>query len=178
MATPYSWSFTSGAAGSCPCSLFRPTDTPAGTGTGGALEMGTRIRTDANGWITGVRFFKTAGDPGTHTGTLWSAASAQLATGTYTGESGSGWQTLSFAQPVQVTAGSSYVVSYFSSAGRYGYTTQYFTMDKVYGPLTGLATSATASNGVWRYGSGGVFPTGDGNSTNYWVDVVFTTTRP
>jgi methionine-rich copper-binding protein CopC len=178
MATPYSWSFTSGAAGSCPCSLFRPTDTPAGTGTGGALEMGTRIRTDANGWITGVRFFKTAGDPGTHTGTLWSAAGAQLATGTYTGESGSGWQTLSFAQPVQVTAGSSYVVSYFSSAGRYGYTTQYFTMDKVYGPLTGLATSATASNGVWRYGSGGVFPTGDGNSTNYWVDVVFTTTRP
>ncbi|TDQ05513.1 DUF4082 domain-containing protein [Labedaea rhizosphaerae] len=175
MGTPYTWSFTTGAVGACPCTLFRPTDTPAASAVDSAVELGTRIKPTQNGFITGVRFYKTLGDPGTHTGTLWSSSGTQLATGTFTGESGSGWQTLTFATPVAVTAGTTYLVSYFTSAGRYGYTTQYFTADKVNGPLTGPASVAGASNGVYRYGTGGVFPAGEGGPTNYWVDAVFTT---
>jgi Domain of unknown function (DUF4082)/Bacterial Ig-like domain/Bacterial Ig domain len=174
MVSPYSWNFTTGAAGTCPCSVFRPTDQPASSASDSPLELGMRFTATANGSITGVRFYKAAGDTGTHTGTLWSASGQALATGTFSGESGSGWQTLTFAQPVTVTAGTGYVVSYHSSAGVYGYTTQYFTTDKVSGPLTAPAEAAGSANGVYAYGSGGTFPTGDGGGTNYWVDVVFT----
>ena len=176
MAAATTWTFTTGASGACPCNLFRPTDTPANSAVDSAVELGMRITPTQNGWITGVRFYKPVNDPGTHTGTLWSSAGAVLATGTFTGETASGWQTLTFASPVQVTAGTTYVASYFTSAGRYGYTTQYFTAAKTNGPLTAPATTSTAGNGVWRYGSGGVLPTGNGGGSNYWVDVVFTTT--
>ncbi|WP_285501440.1 DUF4082 domain-containing protein [Actinokineospora sp. NBRC 105648] len=175
MPSAYTWTFTTGAAGQCPCSLFRPTDKPANSTTDATVELGMRITPGQNGYITGVRFYKTAGDPGSHTGTLWSSAGGQLATGTFSAESSSGWQTLTFAQPVQVTAGTSYVVSYWGSAGHYGYTGQYFTADRTNGPLTAPASSEAAPNGLYRYGSGGLVPNGSGNGTNYWVDAVFAT---
>ncbi len=176
MAAPYTWTFTTGAPGTCPCTLFRPTDAPASFAVDSPVELGTRITPTQGGWITGVRFYKAAGDPGSHTGSLWSAAGAQLATGTYTGETSSGWQTLTFAAPVQVTAGTSYVVSFWGSAGRYGYTPQYFSADRTNGPLTGPATTEAAPNGLYRYGAGGAIPNGSGNGSNYWVDAVFATT--
>ncbi|SES25127.1 Ig-like domain-containing protein [Actinokineospora terrae] len=175
MAAPYTWNFTTGAAGQCPCNLFRPTDAPANSASDATVELGMRITPSQNGYIRGVRFYKPAGDPGTHTGTLWTNAGAQLATGTFVGETSSGWQTLTFDTPVQVTAGTTYVVSYWGSAGHYGYTTQYFTTDRTNGPLTAPASTEAAPNGVYRYGSGGLFPNGSGNGTNYWVDAVFAT---
>ncbi|WP_169514604.1 DUF4082 domain-containing protein [Actinokineospora enzanensis] len=175
MAAPYTWSFTTAAAGQCPCTLFRPTDAPETTTVDAAVELGMRITPSQNGWITGVRFYKGADDNGTHTGTLWSNTGAQLATGNFTNETGSGWQTLTFSTPVQVTAGTTYVVSYWGSTGHYGYTQQYFGDNRTNGPLTAPATTEAAPNGVYRYGTGGAFPTGSGNGTNYWVDAVFAT---
>jgi len=177
MPAAHTWTFTTAAAGACPCTLFRPTDSPGNFAVDSPVELGTRIRVAQNGWITGVRFYKSAGDPGSHTGTLWTNAGAQLATGTFTNESSSGWQTLTFASPVAVTAGSTYVASFWGSAGRYGYTTQYFNTDRVNGPLTGPATGASP-NGVYQYGGGGVFPNSSGNGSNYWVDATFVTTQP
>jgi hypothetical protein len=126
-----------------------------------------------DGTVTGVRFHKAAGDPGTHTGRVWSASGRLLGTVDFTGESASGWQTATFSTPVEVTGGEAYVVSVWTSAGRYGYTAGYFTEDRVNGPLTGPATSASAPNGVYQYGGGGVFPSGSGNGSNYWVDAIF-----
>ena len=40
-----------------------------------------------------------------------------LASGTFTGESASGWQKLAFASPVAVTANTAYVASYYAPAG-------------------------------------------------------------
>jgi hypothetical protein len=171
------WTFTTAAAGACPCNLFRPIDVPANFAVDAPVELGTRIRTSQNGWISGVRFYKPAGDPGSHTGTLWTNSGVQLATGTFVGETSSGWQTLTFAAPIPVTAGSTYVVSFWGSAGRYGYTTQYFNSDHTNGPLTGPATGSDP-NGVYQYGGGGVFPNSSGNGSNYWVDAVFKTTLP
>src|SRR5262249_504273 len=54
------WSFTTGAAPTCPCSVFSATATP-GTVTASdpnAVELGMRFRADSNGRITGVRFYK------------------------------------------------------------------------------------------------------------------------
>lgn len=168
------WQFTTGAAEACPCTLWNDVYRPISEDAGAPVELGLRWQPDAAGQVTGVRFYKPLGDPGTHTGTLWSAAGAALATGTFAGETATGWQTLTFATPVPVAAATRYVVSFHSSAGHYGYTPSYFASeDWVRGPLTALATSGGAPNGVYRYGDGGVAPTGDGHGTYYGVDVVF-----
>ncbi|MGW5050969.1 DUF4082 domain-containing protein [Actinokineospora sp. NPDC004072] len=172
MPAPHTWTFTTAASGACPCSLFRPTEGPAQFAVDSPVELGMRIIPATDGVITGVRFYKAAGDPGTHTGTLWSPSGTVMATAPSTGESASGWQTVTFAAPVPVTAGETYVVSFWSSAGRYGFTRDYFTDDKVNGPLTSPATGAQP-NGLFQYGGGGVFPAGPGNGSNYWVDAVF-----
>ena len=84
-------------------------------------------------------------------------------------ETDSGWQTARFDAPVEVAAGTTYVVSYYSPTGRFSYTGAFFSEPWTAGPLTAPA----GPNGRYRYGSGGGFPTGSWNSTNYFVDVVF-----
>jgi hypothetical protein len=171
MAAPVTWVFTTGAADSCPCTLFTVADAPAGAGTGDPVELGMRWRSDSDGSVTSVRFYKTLGDTGTHTGSLWRADGTLLATGTFTDETAAGWQTMVFDTPVAVVAGTQYVVSYHGSAGRYGYTLDSLTSGLVREPLT---AHGGETNGVYRYGAGGVFPSGEGGGRNYWVDVVFT----
>ena len=91
-----------------------------------------------------------------------------LATGTFSGESGSGWQELDFSSPVPVTAGTTYVASYHTDAGHYAITAGGLASAVTNGPLTALA-----GGGVYAYGSGNAFPSNTYNSANYWVDVVF-----
>ncbi len=115
-----------------------------------------------------MRFFKSALNAGTHVGSLWSSTGTRLATGTFSAETVSGWQTLTFAQPVAVTAGTTYVVSYFAPAGHYAATGQFFVAPYSNGPL-----SASTTNGLYSYGATSSFPTSTFGATNYWVDVVF-----
>ena len=42
-------------------------------------------------------------------------------------------------------------------------------------PCGALSSADSGGNGVYRYGSGGVFPTSTYRSANYWVDAVFQT---
>ncbi|WP_322754733.1 DUF4082 domain-containing protein [Frankia sp. Cas3] len=164
----------------CPCVVFGSAatpKTPAVTDTS-ALELGVRFTADVDGWVTGVRFYKGSGNTGTHTGTLWSAAGTQLATATFTGESASGWQQVSFAQPVQVTKNTAYVASYWAPAGHYAADAGFFEVNAADAvPLHATKDSATAPNGVYRAGGTG-FPTSTYGSTNYWVDPVFTDVAP
>ncbi len=163
-----SWSFTTAAASGCPCSLFADqTPVTAADSDTVSVELGVSFVPAVAGQVTGVRFYKGVGNGGTHTGSLWSAAGARLATVTFTGETASGWQTASFATPVSVTAGTTYVVSYLAPQGRYSSTSSYFASARTVGPLTAPA----AGNGRYVYGSG--FPTSTWQSTNYFVDVVF-----
>ena len=117
------WSFTTAkppnAPGVCPCTLFNDTDVPTvlDASDNTPLTLGVRFSSAKDGVITGVRFYKAPGHGGTHVGTLWSAAGVALATGTFTSESSSGWQTLTFAQPVSITKGTQYVASYYAPAG-------------------------------------------------------------
>jgi hypothetical protein len=173
MADPVIWSFTtSGAQG---VSLFgnQTPATPAANDPG-SVEVGTRFRTTESGSALGVRFFKGPGNTGTHVGNLWTASGALLATVTFSGESSLGWQYAAFSSPIPLTAGETYVVSYHAPAGRYSVNGGFFAAgDVVSGPLVGVGNGTGNLNGVYRYGSGGVFPTGSYNSANYWVDVLF-----
>ncbi|GAA1882520.1 hypothetical protein GCM10009814_10890 [Lapillicoccus jejuensis] len=170
--TPYTWSFTTAGSAACPCTLFASSAVPGtvDAGDASAIEVGTSFLSSVDGKVTGVRFYKSAANTGTHTGTLWSASGSVLATGTFTGESATGWQTLTFAQPVAVTAGTTYVVSYYAPNGHYSATPQFFSTAWTNGPLT-----AAAGNGRYRYGAGGVVPVDSYGSTNYWVDPIFST---
>ena len=135
------------------------------------VELGMSFSSSAAGSVTAIRFFKGAANTGTHTGSLWSSTGQRLATVTFTGETASGWQSAQLATPVALTAGQTYVVSYFAPVGRYSTTDNYFSTARTAGPLTAGSTS----NGRYLYASAGGFPTDSWQSANYFVDVVFTT---
>ena len=58
-----------------------------------------------------------ADNTGTQIGSLWTPRAALLAAGTFTNETAAGWQELDFSAPVAVTAGTTYVASYFRPDG-------------------------------------------------------------
>ncbi|WP_457964493.1 DUF4082 domain-containing protein [Arthrobacter sp. D1-29] len=177
MTAPYSWTFTTKAApAACPCSVFSPAAVPtvANSNDRKAVEVGMKFRSDVAGTVTGVRFFKGSSNTGTHVGHLWSSTGALLASVTFTGETGSGWQQALFATPVPIAANTTYVVSYHAPVGFYSSTKDYFSGTSADNPpLHGLASGVDGANGVYRYGSA-AFPTESFKNTNYWVDVVFT----
>ena len=80
-------------------------------------ELGVKFTSSSSGFITGIRFYKGVNNTGTHVGNLWSSTGTLLASATFTGESGSGWQQVNFSSPVAITANTVYVASYFSPTG-------------------------------------------------------------
>ncbi|MGW4207625.1 DUF4082 domain-containing protein [Lentzea sp. NPDC004789] len=174
-----SWFFTTSGIGACPCTLFNDSVVPvsASVNDTNAVELGMRITPDTNGWITGVRFYKGTGNTGTHTGSLWSTTGTRLATGTFTNETATGWQKLTFANPVQVTANTTYIASYYAPNGRYAGDVNYFTADVDNAPLHSPA-NGSLKNGLFKYGAGGGFPVDSYQAGNYYVDAIFTNTAP
>ena len=123
----------------------------------------------------GIRFYKASTNTGTHVGALWSATGTPLASAPFTGETASGWQTVLFSTPVSVTAGTTYVASYFAPNGHYSVTSAAFTTAVDNPPLHAVA-NGTSPNGVYIYGPASTFPTNTFNASNYWVDVLFAPT--
>ncbi len=140
-----------------------------------ALEVGVKFQADVSGYITGVRFYKYAQNTGPHVGSLWTASGTQLGSVTFTNETASGWQQANFATPIAITANTTYVASYHMNAGSYAVTEPGFTTAVNTPPLHALASGASGGNGVYRAGATSVFPNLTYNASNYWVDVVFTT---
>ena len=150
------------AAATCPCSIFTSGQTPANPAENDtdAVELGVKFRADQAGFITGIRFYKGTGNTGAHTGSLWSAAGARLATVTFTGETATGWQQALFASPVAVTANTT-LHGLLLRAGRPVRRRRRATSRpraSTNSPLTALANGVDGGNGVYRYGSGGGFP--------------------
>jgi hypothetical protein len=165
----------------CPCSVWSGSATPAvpSQGDPNAVELGVKFRADVNGYISGIRFYKGPSNTGTHVGNLWTSTGTLLATATFTGESASGWQQVSFPAAVPITANTTYVASYFAPAGGYAVNQGAFTSSGVdTPPLHALVSGVDGANGVYTYSAGSAFPTQSFNASNYWVDVVFTTTAP
>lgn len=142
------------------------------------LELGVKFRTDVSGFVRGIRFYKGNLNTGTHTGTLWTASGTQLATGTFTNETASGWQEMRFAAPVAVSADTTYIASYHSTA-YYSATAEFFKtggVDKE--SLHLLRDGDDGGNGVFNYGAGTTFPTRSSRASNYFVDVIFLPNPP
>jgi hypothetical protein len=173
------WLFTAEPPppGTCPCSIWSSSTTPevANTADTAAVTLGVRFRSDVNGHISGIRFYKGALNTGTHVGQLWSSTGTLLASATFTNETASGWQQVTFAPPVAITAGTTYVAAYFAPNGRYSLNAGYFSATGVDNfSLHALRDGVDGPNGVFTYGNAPAFPVSTFGSGNYWVDVVFT----
>ena len=179
MAAPVTWSFTTSPTGSVTIWSSATTPAVASANDSSAVEVGVKFRSDVAGSVTGLRFYKGASNTGTHIGHLWSSTGTLLATATFSGETTTGWQQVSFATPVAISPNTTYVVSYYAPSGGYAADGGYFaTVGTDNGPLHALSNAAGGGDGVYLYGAGGGFPTNSYNATNYWVDVVFTSNTP
>jgi N,N-dimethylformamidase beta subunit-like, C-terminal/Domain of unknown function (DUF4082)/Bacterial Ig-like domain/Bacterial Ig domain len=179
MTTAVNWSFTTSGAAACPCTIWESDATPANPAANDstAVELGVKFTPDTGGWVSGLRFYKGTGNTGTHTGALWTSGGTELAHGTFTNETATGWQTLEFPTAVQVTAGQTYVVGYYAPNGHYAADPGYFSGGVDNSPLHAPADSAQGGNGVYGFGNS-QFPNSSYNATNYWVDPIFWTTQP
>lgn len=141
-----------------------------------SAELGMRVTPTANGYITGVRFYRGVANANGYTANLWTDGGTNLATGsTLTGGSVTpGWNEIRFSSPVAVTANTTYVVSYFTDGGQYSYTPNAFASAITNGDLTAPADSSGSHNGVYAYSSTSVFPTSSYNANSYAVDAIFT----
>jgi hypothetical protein len=155
--------------------LFSASATP-GTITASdpsSVTLGVKFEASANGTISGIRFYKGPSNTGTHVADLWSSTGTLLASATFTSESASGWQQVNFSTPVSITAGTTYIASYYTSSGDYSVDANYFNTALTSGSLTALASGTSGGDGLYAYGSSAMFPTNSFGASNYWVDVVF-----
>lgn len=171
-----------GVTVNCPCGLFGANYVPAtaSSSDASAYELGVKFQSAVSGWVAGVRFYKGAGNLGTHTGALWSASGTLLASGSFTNETASGWQTLLFDNPVAISANTTYVASYWDPDGHYAVDQDLFDWTLRTPPLLGVRANYTASsggNGVFNAGGSG-FPTSMSGATSYGVDAIFDTSEP
>jgi hypothetical protein len=168
------WAFTTCAA----CSVWNSSTTPTNPSESDSnpVELGVKFRSDLDGYITGIRFYKGSGNTGTHVGSLWTSTGQFMGSAIFTNETTTGWQQVDFPTPIPVTAGTVYMASYFAPNGHYAADISYFANSGVdNGPIHLLQDGISGGNGVYKYSTSTTFPDSTYQSSNYWVDVVFTT---
>lgn len=131
------------------------------------VEFGTKFTADLAGQVTAIRFWKSAGEGGTHIGHIWASNGVELARVTFANETASGWQQAVLSTPLTVAASTTYVVSVnannYTAGSAFALSNQVINGD--------LSSVADAKNGV--YGRSGAFPASSSNSVNYFRDVAF-----
>lgn len=165
------------SSASAQLTIIKPSATPAqiDSNDATAVELGVKFRSDSNGSVTGLRFYKARANGGTHVGHIWSRSGVLLGSATFTSETTSGWQQVNFSSPIPVSANTTYIASYFAPKGHYSADDNFFASTGIDSPpLHELAYGVDGPNGIYHYGSSGGFPTSNYLSSNYWVDIVFT----
>ena len=152
--------------------------TPASVDIGDThpTEIGMKFESDTSGYITALRFYKSKNNAGTHTAHIWSVSGKLLGSATFANETATGWQQVTFATPVAISANTVYVASYFAPKGHYSENVHYFSSAVNKPPLHALASGTNGPNGVYLHSATSGFPTTNSyEATNFWVDIVFST---
>jgi hypothetical protein len=156
--------------------LFFPWDTPAQITADDptSLEVGLRFFAGVAGTLIGVRFWMPSEDTtATITVRAWSSGGTSLATKATTGFMAGGWVRVNFDTPIDLTAGTVYVVSRnVEQVGGITYVParqQAFAQAVTVGDLTALGDG---NNGVYSVVPG-TFPTLSNARSNYFVDPIF-----
>jgi hypothetical protein len=142
-----------------------------------AVELGVKVRPDVEGWVTGIRRYVGRVTDNIEVGSLWTAEGELLARSSRSLSQSIGWIDITFAAPIPVTAGTTYVASYFAESGQYPYAEGFFAS----GPFSNGGLTATGS--LYDYQAEPSFPTSTYRDGNYYADVWFvaaptTTTAP
>lgn len=147
----------------------------ADSGDPGDTELGLRFSPTVDGYVSGVRFYKSKANTGTHIGTLWAVDGEPLASAQFTDETDEGWQSVTFDEPIEVSADTEYVVSYTAPRGHYSADLQYFAYRGTgIAPLKIEGGFGHPPAGVYNSGPG--YPASSYEQTNYYVDASFETT--
>jgi hypothetical protein len=165
---------------SCPCTIWPSGTTPTNQTSSdtSAIELGVKFTSDVSGYISGIRYYKLSNNTGTHIGSLWSSTGTSLVSATFTGETATGWQQVNFASPYPIAANTTYIASYHTNTGGYADDLSYFTAGVNRAPLHAPSDASSGGNGVYAYSASRTFPNSAYSASNYWVDVVLTTTPP
>ncbi|MEO7049267.1 MAG: DUF4082 domain-containing protein, partial [Ferruginibacter sp.] len=126
----------------------------------GGIELGLKFQSSVAGYADGIRFYKTSGNSGTHTGQLYSSDGTLLASAVFTNETDSGWQRVLFATAIPIAANTTYIAAYFSSLGNYTSTVFGLKTAIINPPLTALADSTDGINGLYKYANIPALPDG------------------
>lgn len=145
------------------------TQTPAvaNISDGVNYELGTAFTSDAPGLITAIRFWKDQNESGVHVGKIWSGDGTLLASVTFTNETAVGWQEQSLPTPLNIAAGTVYVVS-VNTGGTFYVATRGELSSQI---VNGHLSSVVGNNGL--FGPAGQFPVNTFNGTNYYRDIFF-----
>lgn len=153
---------------------------PASTGNDSDYELGTKFSSDLLANVNAIRFYKAAGETGTHTGKIWDNSGSLLASVTFTNETASGWQSINLSSPLLIQPNTVYTVSVNSNV------IYPITQNELASQISNsfLRTIADNNNGVFNE-TPGQFPAQSYNNSNYYVDIsaaalntIFTTQLP
>jgi hypothetical protein len=145
-------------------------------GAGLPIEVGVRFRSDVDGMIEAIRFYKVWNVTGPHTVNLWTADGRNLGFARLDIAPVSGWHDIRFEVPILIERDSEYVASVHMPGGHYALgPTYFFPVGVDRPPLHAPGNRIGAGNGVYSYGNDSSFPDSTFNESNYWVDVRFTT---
>jgi len=167
------------AVAAAPDTIFGST-TPVtiDSGDGNSVVLGVKFSSEVSGSVTGVRFYKATTNTGTHIGSLWTTGGTLLASATFTGETASGWQQVSFSKPMAIAAHTTYIAAYLAPKGHYSDTSSGFASAGVSNPPLAALANSVSADGVYAYSKASTFPSSTYKATNYWVDVEFEPATP
>jgi hypothetical protein len=166
------------ATSSCPTDLLSAL-TPYETNynDSGSVNVGVKFNVRGAPYVDGVKFYKGVDNTGTHVAHLYDVTtSTDLASATYSSETGSGWQSVDFGSPVAVNGAHDYMVWVAMPSGHYavdgatGGTNDFYLHG--FGGNEDVVTIPQGSSGTYVYSaSDSAVPSGT-TTLNYWVSPV------
>lgn len=126
-------------------------------------EIAMRFKVAVPGSVVAFRWYKAPGETGSHTARLWTDNGSQLTSRTFTNETASGWQTVTFSG-VHINANQYYRVSVNTNT----------VQAKTFGSLSGnpIVNGPVTSDFSYYGQPTGAMPT-SGSYSLYYVDVTF-----
>lgn len=139
-----------------------------------AVEVGVRFRSNVPGTIRALRFYRGTRNANGYVARLWTSSGTLLGQASVADGRIPGWQEVTLPSPVSISAGATYIISYYTSNGQFARDAYGLTHAVVSGNLTAPGSASVGGNGVYVYATGGGFPANSYKDANYWVDVRFT----
>jgi hypothetical protein len=143
---------------------------------GNAVTLGVKFWSAQSGTISAIRFYRAVTNPRGYVAKLYTAGGTLLGSVNLAKEDGPvpGWQVANFPSPIPIKANTTYIAAYYSAVGHGAWDERGLSNGVTNGPLTAPAGSAVGGNGVYHYNN--TFPNNTYDSSNYYVDVLFTPT--